>query len=157
MGQTLTPLSQSKLTGPPIFKNRFVVEVCEKFHTHYRNLRLVNSTHDWVNMAEGFADALQRWKKRGCPGTNKNKHIELCRKKIYSEADTDTILINLNKNLYPEHNGMIFAEGADFDEDKYIHLKIGDIRIELSITQFNEVADAVKEARSKLKDCCTVP
>ena len=157
MGQTLTPLSQNKLTGPPIFKSRFVVEICEKVHTHYRNLRLVNTMHDWVNIAEGFKDALERWKKRGCPGTNKQRHIELCRKKIYSEADTDTVLVNLNKNLYPQHDGMIFAEGADFDEERYIHLKIGDIRIELSITQFKEVASAIREAESKLEDSVSIP
>lgn len=156
MGQILTPLSQNKLTGKPIFPNRFVIEICEKVHTHYRNLRLVNSIHDWVNMAEGFKDALERWKKRGCPGTNKTRHIELCRKKIYSESDTDTVLVNLNKNLYPQHEGMIFAEGAEFSEEKYIHLKIGDLRIELSLTQFNEVADAIAEARTKLKDSCLI-
>ena len=151
MGQTLTPLSESKLTGKPIFPNRFVIEICEKVHTHYRNLRLVNTIHDWVNMAEGFRDALDRWKKRGCPGTSSKRHIELCRKVIRSESDTDSILVNLNKNLYPQHEGMIFAEGADFSEDRYIHLKIGDLRVELSLTQFNEVADAIKQAQERLK------
>lgn len=152
MGQTLTQLSQNKLTGKPIFPNRFVIEICEKVHTHYRNLRLVNTLHDWVNMAEGFSDALVRWKKRGCPGTSKTQHIELCRKKIHSESDTDSVLVNLNKNLYPKHEGMIFSEGAEFTEDRYIHLKIGDLRIELSLQQFNEVADAIIEAKKRLED-----
>lgn len=152
MGQTLNKLSEGKLTGRPIFPNRFVVEICEKVHTHYRNLRLVNTVHDWVNMAEGFSDALQRWKKRGCPGTSKTQHIELCRKKIYSESDTSMVLVNLNKNLYPEHEGTIFAEGAEFTENKYIHVKAGDIRLEFSIVQFREFASAIREADKKLED-----
>jgi len=112
----------------------------------------MNTIHDWVNMAEGFKDSLERWKKRGCPGTSKERHIELCRKKIISESDTNTILINLNKNLYLQNKGAIFAEGADFEELKYIHLKVGDLRIELSLDQFKELSSAIKEAEEKLEN-----
>jgi len=155
MGQTLTELSSKSGLGKPIFPHRFVVEICEKVHTHYRNLRLVNNMYDWVNMAEGFRDALDRWKKRGCPGTREGTHIELCRKKILSESDTDSILINLNKNLYEVNKGSIFAEGVELEGDRYIHLKIGDLRVELTIHQFKLLADAITEADKKLKDSDT--
>lgn len=157
MGRTLKPLAEGKLTGRPIFPNRFVIEVCEKMHTHYRNLRLVNSLHDWVNMAEGFRDALDRWKKRGCPSPHKASHIELCRKVIRSESEIDSILVNLNKNLYPDNEGRIFSDGAEFNEENYVHLKIGDIRVELSIQQFKEVADVIAEAKKRLEDSSIVP
>jgi len=111
--------------------------------------------YDWVNMAEGFRDALDRWKKRGCPGTREGTHIELCRKKILSESDTDSILINLNKNLYEVNKGSIFAEGVELEGDRYIHLKIGDLRVELTIHQFKLLADAITEADKKLKDSDT--
>lgn len=152
MGQTITKLSFGELTGSPIFKTRFCVEICEKVHTHYRNVRFVNSLHDWVNMAEGFKDALDRWKRRGCPGTGQGVHIELCRKSIINEVENKTIAVNLNKNLYVDNEGRIFAEGADFKDDTYIHLKIGDIRIELSKEQFTEVANAIGEAKKRLED-----
>lgn len=152
MGQTLKNLASGKLSGRPIFPNRFVVEICEKVHTHYKNVRMVNTMGDWLNMAEGFKDSIERWKKRGCPSPNSKRHIELCRKKVTSEAENDEILVNLNKNLYPDHEGLIFSEGAEFTQAQYVHFKIGDVRIELSVTQFLEVADVVAEAKTQLEN-----
>lgn len=150
MGQTLTNLSKKDFPGRPIFPNRFVVEICEKVHVHYKNLRLLLTVHDWVNLAEGMSDSLKRWKQRGCPGVSGRKHIELCRKKMQSEEESKDILVNLNKNLYNTHKDMIFSEGAEFDEETYIHLKIGDIRVELSKDQFGVLADAIEEAKREI-------
>lgn len=149
MGQTLEPLAVRKLGGKPIFDKRFVVEICEKMHTHYRNIRIVQTLDDFINMAEGFAAALERWKKRGCPGTG-SRHIELCRKQVAVTDFSDSIEINLNKNLYNENEGGIFAEGANFKEPEYIHLKIRDVRIELSVEDFKTLTEAMVEAHGKL-------
>lgn len=108
--------------------------------------------HDFVKIAEGFKDGLDRWKKRGCPGTSKEHHIELCRKKIESESENDNVVINLNENLYIKNKDAIFSEGADFEDPEYVHLKIGDIRVELSIQDFEVLGDAIIEAKEKLKN-----
>lgn len=149
MGLTIEPLAKRKLPGKAIFNNRFVVEICEKVHTHYRNFRIVQSLDDFINMAEGFSAALERWKKRGCPGTG-SRHIELCRKSVAVNDFSDTVEINLNENLYKKNEGGIFAEGADFQDETYLHIKIRDTRIELSMAELNEVAEAIKEAMEKL-------
>lgn len=149
MGLTLEPLAKRKLTGTPIFSNRFVVEICEKVHTHYRNFRIVQSLDDFINMAEGFSASLERWKKRGCPGTG-SRHIELCRKQVAVADFSDSVEVNLNKNLYVENEGGIFAEGANFKEPEYIHVKIKDVRMEFSIDDFNTIVDTLKEAQHKL-------
>lgn len=157
MGQTLNRLSEKVLSKNPVFNNRFCVEICEKVHTHYRNIRFVNSIYDWVNLAEGFRDALERWKVRGCPTTRKGQHIELCRKKIVSEEDNTALLINLNQNLYIENQDSIYALGNDFMDPTYIHLKLRDMRIELSLSDFKELHDAVNEAYRKLEDSDSYP
>ncbi len=149
MGRTLVTLAKAKLSNKWIFKNRFVVEMCEKVHVHYRNIRLVQNMHDFISMAKGIEDSLNRWKKRGCPVARKDTHIELCRKNIINESDSQVLEINLNKNLYNAHKDQIFSEGAEFKEDKYIHLKIRDLRVELSIDDFKVFADAVIEAKEK--------
>lgn len=151
MGRTLEPLAKTEIGKKAIFNNRFVIELCEKAHIHYRNIRIVQSLDDFISTAESFVSALERWKKRGCPGTGPNQHIELCRKKIAIADDSDTFQINLNENLYKKNEGGIFAEGAEFNEDeKYIHVKIRDTRIELSLEEFNKIATAFKEAQEKL-------
>lgn len=149
MGVTIEPLAKRKLPGKAIFNNRMVVEICEKVHFHYRNFRIVQSLDDFINMAEGVAASLERWKKRGCPGTG-SRHIELCRKSVAVNDFSDSIEINLNDNLYKKNEGGIFAEGADFQDETYLHVKIRDVRIEVSIAEFNEIVEAFKEAQEKL-------
>lgn len=156
MGRTINKLSEKTIGKKAIFSNRFVIELCEKAHIHYRNIRIVQSLDDFINTAEAFVSALDRWKKRGCPGTGIGQHIELCRKKVAISDESDTVQINLNENLYKKNEGGIFAEGADFNEDdNYIHLKIRDTRIELSVDEFNIIADAFKEAQEKLNVAIT--
>ena len=153
MGKTRMNLKSGEISTTPIFSNRFVVEICEKVHTHYKNLRIVNTISDWVSIAEGFSDALHRWKKRGCPGTGAGKHIELCRKTIYSEDENHSYAINLNDNLYVPNKDRIYSEGANFDEPTYIHVKWRDLRLEMSIQEFKEFVYGVGEAKRKLDEC----
>lgn len=146
MGHTILPLADKKLSEKAIFNNRFVVEIAETVHVHYRNLRINLSMKDWVEMAEGMRDALKRWTERGKPNVG-DKHIELCRKEVATAPiDSDYCKVNLNKNLYLQHEGKIFAEGAEFEEPTYVHLKLRDLRIELSKEDFKVLAEAVKEA-----------
>ena len=150
MGHTVEKLAERNIGKKSIFSNRFVVEICEKLHVHYRNFRFVMSLDDFINMAEGFSQSLERWKKRGCPGTGA-RHIELCRKKVAIADESDTIQVNLNENLYKKNEGGIFAEGSDFlEEEKYIHVKIRDVRLELSISEFLLVAETFQEAKENL-------
>lgn len=151
MGQTLLNLARRKLKRKAIFNNRFVVEVCEKVHIHYRNLRLNLELDDWIKLSEGLKSSLTRWQKMGQPPCDKNNHIELVRKNVAGDGLSDEVLVNLNRNLYKANKGRIFSEGADFDDDKYIHLKIRDYRIELSLDEFGVLTDAIKEAEERLE------
>lgn len=150
MGLTIENLSNKELKDKAIFNNRFVIEICERVHVHYRNLRITQTLDDFISMAEGFNTALARWKKRGCPGTGQGIHIELSRKNVAVVDEHKDLSINLNKNLYKENEGAIFAEGADFLEEDYIHLKIRDMRIELSIAEFKQLSLQCLEAYGKL-------
>lgn len=151
VGRTLECLSKRTIGRKSIFPNRMVIEICESMHFHYKNLRIVQPLDDFINMAEGFVQALDRWKKRGCPGTGVNQHIELCRKKVAINDESDTIQVNLNENLYKKNEGGIFSEGSEFlEEEKYLHIKWRDVRLECSISEFRVVAEAFKEAEEKL-------
>lgn len=152
MGRTIQKLAERNIGKKAIFNNRFVVELCESAHIHYRNLRIIQSLDDFINTAEAFVNALERWKKRGCPGTGVGQHIELCRKKIAVADESDKIVINLNENLYNKNEDGIFSEGADFTEPEYVHVKIRDFRVELSVNEFKELASAISEANSRLEN-----
>jgi len=156
MGHTLQNLSEKEIEQKSIFNNRFVIEICERVHTHYRNLRIVQHLDDFITMADGFNAAIERWKKRGCPGTGQGVHIELVRKQIAQADESNKIIVNYNKNLYNQNEGSIFSEGADFTDDKYIHVKYRDLRFEMSIAEFKEFADAIREAEEKVCGAGTV-
>lgn len=147
MGKVLRKLSEKKLGDDRgIFPNRFVIEVCEKFHVHFKNLRLMIGKSDWIEFANGVVDSFTRWKKRGEPEPDASSHIELCRKRL-SDAENNTVLITLNENLYLKHDGKIFAEGAELLDDVYVHVKIRGVRLEFSKNDFRVIADAIQEAR----------
>ena len=151
MGHTLKNLAFEVINLKSIFNHRFVVELCESVHVHYRQLRITMNINDWVQMAEGMRDALNRWEKTGKVGPEVGKHIELCRKEVAKHhGGSNDIRINFNENLYPKHDGRIFSEGAEFDDPHYIHLKIRDLRLEMSLDEFNRLAKAVSEAKESL-------
>lgn len=146
MGKTIVNLADKKFPEHAIFNNRLVVEIAETVHFHYRNLRIALSEQDWKEFGKGMSDAWKRWNERGCPPTGSG-HIELCRKEVAKNPiDKDFCKVNLNKNLYALHEGRIFADGAELDDETYIHLKVRDIRLELTKEEFKILAEAVKEA-----------
>ena len=125
-----------------------VVESCEDFHFHYRNLRIQISYADWPAFAKGFSDAYLRWEKQGKPF---GQHAELCRKTIATIPIGNDIQVNLNKNLYKANEGRVFEKGSGFTEEaEYIHLKIRDLRLEMSKDEFETFASAIAEAREAL-------
>lgn len=150
MGQTLRSLSYRLIPSKAVFNNRFVIEICEQVHIHYRNLRIILNKADWLNVARGFRDALERWEKLGSPEPKQGTHYELCRKNI--EGSEELFKINLNKNLYPKYEGKIFSEGAEIKDETYIHLKLRDLRVELSWEEFNKLADMFAEAKNRISE-----
>jgi len=113
------------------------------------------SLSDFIELSRGLVAALDRWGKLGQPEPKKGTHIELCRKKVATDAYNAGIQVNLNKNLYNENKDKIFSEGAGFEDEKYIHIKCRDLRLELSLKEFEEFSNAVTEAKKRLKDSDT--
>jgi len=154
MGKVIETLAEKQANSKAIFDKRFVVELCEDFHIHYLNLRLRLSERDFVEVCKGCIDAFERWRGRGCPDSN-GRHIELCRKRIAENPVNEGFKVNLNVNLYKQCEGKIFSEGANFADDRYIHLKIRDVRLEMSIAEFKELADVIGEANKRLEGSVT--
>lgn len=152
MGQIVRSLVSQQTNPRTIFNHRFVVEICEKVHVHYRNLRILMSLHDWLEMARGMRDSLTRWESQGSPEPHDGTHIELCRKDVAKHpVDDGHIRVSLNNNLYNKNGDKIYSLGAGFEEPQYIHLKIRDLRLEMSIDEFKELSKVVAEANSKLE------
>lgn len=149
MGQTLRTLAERKLSRPAVFNNRFVVESCESFHFHYRNLRINLSYQDWISLGKGFADAFMRWVRKGSPAGG---HAELCRKNVATSPKDEGIKINLNRNLYVANGGKIFSEGAGLEGEEYVHFKYRDLRMEMTKEEFLEMAECFVEAKEKLSE-----
>ena len=155
MGNTIKKLASGKLDNHCIFNNRMVVEICEKVHMHYRNLRITLSMRDFIEFAGGILNASARWANLGRPDPEKGKHVELCRRAVAKMPHNDEIQINLNTNLYKKNEGRIYAEGAELADKTYIHVKIRDLRLELTHKEFKEVANAFRQAEEGLESSDT--
>ena len=149
MGQVARHLSKQLLNIKPIFNSRMVVEVCESVHLHYRNLRINLSLSDWEQFSKGMIDAYERWKKLGEPKPGKT-HIELCRKTVGLFPYDDGIQVSLNHNLYNSNGNKIYSEGAGLHDESYIHVKLRDLRLEMTHDEFIKFSDAIAEARENL-------
>ena len=77
--------------------------------------------------------------------------MELCRKEVDSPKD-ETMMVNLNRNLYIKCKDKVFSEGNTFDEPFYIHLKYRDVRIEMPVDEFKDFASMIEEARKAIDD-----
>lgn len=150
MGRVIKELAKVEIDQKAIFDKRFVVEICEKVHVHYRNLRILLSLQDFISMAKGMSDSLKRLETLGTPEPDEKKHIELCRKSVASDPQGEGIKVSLNQNLYNLNKGKVFSDGAEFDEPIYAHLKIRDLRVELSLDEFHALAKAMREAVSAM-------
>ena len=146
MGKTLVHLSERKLPQNKIFDNRFVVESCEAIHVHYRNIRIFLDVDNWKLLAEGFKDSLARFFKMGNP---EGGHTELCRKNVTVPSE-ETVKVNLNENVYLKYQNKVWSKGSELEDPKYIHFKYRNIRIEMSLEEFEVVSDAVLEAKEAL-------
>jgi len=151
MGHSIVKLARRDISNRTIFNNRFVIEIAEKVHVHYRNLRINFNLPDFLEFCHGCINAKERWQTMGQPDPSPGEHIELCRRKVATEPINDGLQVNLNKNLYNANKDKIYSDGAEFKDETYIHLKIRDLRIELSKNEFMEVADAIAKAKSRLE------
>ena len=62
MGKVILPLSEGELSEKTIFDRRFVIECCETFHLHWRNLRLELSADNWLQLVDAFETGIAKWR-----------------------------------------------------------------------------------------------
>jgi hypothetical protein len=77
MGKVILPLSEGELSEKTIFDKRFVIECCETFHLHWRNLRLELSAENWLQLVDAFETGIAKWRAHGSPRSH--PHLELAR------------------------------------------------------------------------------
>lgn len=154
MGHTIKTLATSRCQYSCVFDRRFVVELCERVHVHYRNLRVQLSLSDFLEVCHGMIRAYERWQKLGRPEPGQGVHVELCRRQVAQDVVNDGMQVNLNENLYARNAGRIYAEGAELADPTYIHLKLRDLRLELTVEEFRALAKVIGEAEEQLEESC---
>lgn len=147
MGKILTTLARSNVPRGSIFGERFVVECCERFHVHVRNLRLDLSPDDWRRLLTAVEEAGTAWRAAGEP--DQHPHLELGRAKLPSANASDELSIELCENLYKQ-----WPTGWDSSfhhDDSFVHFHWRDMRVEMSNAEFLHVADQVRAAATTLR------
>lgn len=146
MGKTLLPLATAKIPKKTIFDKRFVVECCETFHFHWRNLRLELTHENFLDFVATFEQALHNWRSAGSPSSA--PHFEMGRMRIANPICTpDDFKIEVCENLYKTHETS--KDSHFLEEDTFVHMHYRDLRVEMANSDFLRFAGTVRTACDK--------
>ena len=151
MGKVILPLSEGELADTTIFDRRFVIECCETFHLHWRNLRLELSADNWIQLVEAFETGIAKWRAHGSPRSH--PHLELARflmdtsEVIHPNTANAELCENLYKTLRETHG----ADAEFWVEDAFVHFHYRDLRVEMPIADFLAFSKTMAAAHTKLR------
>lgn len=151
MGKVILPLSEGELSEKTIFDRRFVIECCETFHLHWRNLRLELSADNWLQLVDAFETGIAKWRAHGSPRSH--PHLELARflmdtsEIVHPTTANAELCENLYKTLRETHG----ADAEFWVEDAFVHFHYRDLRVEMPIADFLAFSKTMSEAHTKLR------
>jgi hypothetical protein len=151
MGKVIAPLAEGTVPEHTIFDRRFVLECCERFHVHWRNLRLELTADNWIEFVRTFEEAIATWRAHGSP--REHTHLELA--KYLMDLDEvvhpTTVGVELCENLYKTVRETHGQDAEFWEEDAFVHFHYRDMRFEMSIVDFLGFSKAMSDARHKLE------
>ena len=146
MGRILQHLAETNIDTKTIFDRRMVLECCETFHLHWRNLRLEFNHENFLKFIETVISAFKNWQANGLP--RQHAHFEMGRNLLsHPMCAPDEFKIERCDNLYKQHRG---SRDAEFFEDDFIHIHYRDLRMEMPRDEFLEIAERFREAKENL-------
>lgn len=124
MGDIKEILAEIEFDGQPLFGDKLRIESSEAIHIHWRDLRILATVNQFMEIGEGFKRAFGTW----------NGNL--------SEND-----ITLSETTIPED--IIFENKGKIEEQNngVIHFHYRDIRLELTVKNFLLVAFLFNKAR----------
>ncbi len=154
MGKVIRLLAASKLSQNTIFNSRFVVECCENFHLHWRNIRLELTPQNFSAIAQTVEAGTRFWQAQGSPSSH--PHLELSRAVIQNPiCQPSELKIELCENLYKIHETS--KDSHFLEEDAFVHLHYRDLRVEMSNEEFHRFARTVTEAHREFLTSFCLP
>ena len=151
MGKVIAPLAEGTVPEHTIFDRRFVLECCERFHFHWRNLRLELTADNWNEFVRTFEAAIATWRANGSP--REHVHLELAKHlmDLNEVVRPTTVGVELCANLYKEMRATHGKDAEFWDEDAFVHFHYRDLRFEMSIADFLAFSKTMSDARDRLQ------
>lgn len=127
-----------------LYSDHFTLELAENFHLHLRNLRVELDHVEFELVANGFAEALESWRRNGSPP--KVRYEELGDKQlVLHKSKLSPVPSQWNTNTTNDELRIELQQWTD-----YVHIHQRHLRSELTVKEFLEFADAVAAARDEL-------
>ncbi|HZQ82086.1 MAG TPA: hypothetical protein VFB25_08930 [Gaiellaceae bacterium] len=150
MGKVIAPLAEGTVPEHTVFDRRFVVECCERFHIHWRNLRLELTADNWNEFVQTFEEAIATWRAHGSP--REHPHLELGKylMDLNEVVHPTTVGVELCENLYKQMRATHGQDAEFWEEDAFVHFHYRDLRFEMSIADFLAFSKTMSDARERL-------
>ena len=151
MGKVIAPLADGKVPEHTIFDKRFVLECCERFHIHWRNMRLELTADNWIEFVRTFEEAIATWRSNGSP--REHFHLELAKHLMDTKeiVHPTSVEVELCENLYKSMRETHGADAEFWHEDAFVHFHYRDLRFEMSIADFLGFSETMASARERLR------
>lgn len=126
-----------------LYSDHLSVELAEDFHFHLRNLRIEMDDQEFLQVCRTLLKAYRHWRILGSPKIGDfesvGQQIFLEKSKICAEAGKSNNVVNSDE---------IRIELQKWTD--YVHLHWKWLRLEFSVKEFLEFADAVRKAEQEL-------
>lgn len=139
MGEVKKILADHKLAKPisDHYHNDILIELCESFHIHLRNLRIALDYEEFERILRYFFNTSNAWHDDGKPKP--------------SEMRRDRQIHYVKGKIKPIHGVENDALCVEELEDGHIHVHYRSLRLDLSKREFKEFADVIIRAYDKLE------
>ena len=141
MGKVIRPLAETKIGNYSIFPERFTLEECGEYHFHYRSVRIAFTPDE-------FKDFLRLTR------FDRDKKEKIFLSKVMRSngdvIDKNRLVTEYTKNTYIKHRKDSAKEADFFKEPAYIHVHYRNLRLEMPIEEFVQVANNFENARNAL-------
>ncbi len=146
MGNTIKTLEEKKIKAESdIYSDFFSWEICENFHLHWRNLRMLFNKEEFELFYRAVVSAHTKWEELGKPSPHIDKENQA------SIPPTYLFTGKLNPVHGERPNDFTIEVQGDLPHmpKNFIHLHYKSLRLDVSHKEFLELADLFIKAKEE--------
>ena len=132
-----------------IYKDMHTLEICEDFHLHWRNLRMLFNKEEFDKFCKAVNHAWTKWQRQGKPEPEMDEDDKTLTPPIYLYSGTVPPI----HGERPEDFQIEIQDSPWLpDNPDFIHIHYKSLRLDVSHDEFLELAELFAKAKEEYKE-----